>query len=300
MGDLFSKPQPLPSDIITDALTQISYETIIENTIKTQDNIATQNIINAECEGDNISAEGLERAVESCYKYIKKESCADLRYACVVSDISQKTTVVFSGTLDTSDTTANTIIDKMIDKINSKLSNTSDGFTNALANLTGNGSTVSPNIRTRLQNILSNHLTVRNVKEMIVSISTSNVINIKVKNTGAKYTKINQYSAMDVLKTSKCISGIVNDITTNLSRDMTMENTQQSKGLTDIVDSITDTIGSFFSSAKTIIIVVVVVIGLIFIGILVAIVKSLNTPAGATLAEAAAKKIGGDGSGDEF
>ncbi|GAQ91492.1 hypothetical protein KFL_007940090 [Klebsormidium nitens] len=131
-------------------------------------------------------------------------------------------------------------------------SSTTDGVTNALGdfvNILGGGSTTNKNYKTDVQNFVQKNFTTDVCNEIVSNLTSSNILNISA--IGLAYNEVDGVEM--TIESKAMVSALTSDSASAKALDdfknkVAQTNTEQVKGVADMVDSVTGMVKGIFSS----------------------------------------------------
>jgi uncharacterized protein YejL (UPF0352 family) len=176
------------------------------------------------------------------------DACKDL-FPCYYQDITQDSTISFISNCQITDQTVNSIKTNLQSDVEKKYTSNTDGFATALDNLvtgvvnssvagsTKNKTTITNDIKNRMVNIVDKTF----VNQLISQYTTNQTIKL----AGGSARGITQKSMLSIQQTLLNDNKTYNDLMTQLENKNIETTSVTTRGLSDIVSSITGLLGSW-------------------------------------------------------
>lgn len=259
-----SKVEMLNS-VISESLTKSVMNVSNSKQVKLDQN----QVIDIECTPSDAVIMAHMRAYEKCLENAwNMKNCDGIQVACKIEKIKQSSTMDYRGMSTIDQDTVAKVQSQMTADLSNKVQEKTDDFGAALKQLlsTGSESDSSKNIS-------------NNIKSRVEQIATANLINsvntafsgnqtVRVRSAGStSISQLSQESAVrlveDILSKNTSVQDIVNQVAAKVENKTDVE----SKGLTNIVDSIASVIKSNFMIFIIGLVICVVVGGLVMFGL---------------------------------
>lgn len=257
---------------ITAALNEISSSFVqsvvkVKNTCKAS--ATTSNIIN----NQTTSTADTLTAITQCIDAAKTlgfhpSECSTYMTQNRLGNIKQKVSVQMSTDCKLSTQDVKDLQTQMTSDLQQKVSSTTDGVTNALADIANafaGGSDTKKNTTTNIQNFVQKTFTTDVCNQIITQLTSQNILNnvavgLSYQSVDSVEMSVESTAMVSVLTQDAATAKVLDDLKVKAKQ----ENSEQVKGLADIVDSIGSVVKSIFSTWVGI----AAVVGLVAIGFL--------------------------------
>jgi hypothetical protein len=246
--------------IINDTVIKTTNESFFKNTTDCQTKIPLSQSIRGQCKPDpeteklyaNLKAKCMEKMFEADKSKITlpDDYCAETYSACVFKDIQQEQVVNLKATCKIDDKLVDKIQQDIRTELNNKVSEKNDAFgqalNSAIAGIAGAGTQDNKEIRNSFLNQVTNSVNRDMVQKMYTMMSSAQSIDLSGSSIFAK--GITQKAQLNIITDLMQSSETYRDAFEKISVKEAADVKTETRGLTDIIDSITDIPKTFFKA----------------------------------------------------